>query len=199
MKRITLLAGLATILSTNAIAAPMPANRAEAQYVASYIDQNAAAKGLNCNSERNETKRTNCAYGIGAIAIDNAMKAAGYSYKDTLHKIAQDKTMLGYMSAGLGDFLTPVNMLKNPEGQEFMVKNGLVNRSDIAELNNILSGKTGPDVSQIEGLRRQQPKQTSDYDGCIAAITVQEKMRNPDVNPDTARATAETKCASRKK
>lgn len=184
--------------SANAISAAMPATRAEAKWVASHIDQNIVAKGMSCSSNANETSRSNCAYGYSALALDNAMQAAGYSYRDTLHKIAQDQSIMGYMSAGLGDFVMPINMLTNADGQAFMLKNKLVYKNDIPELKNIITGKRGPDVSQIEGLRHQAPKQTSDFEGCVTARVVQEKLANPGISEGILRANAESLCASKR-
>ncbi|WP_454741030.1 hypothetical protein [Citrobacter freundii] len=155
MNKKTLLIATIALFSANAFSAAMPATRAEARWVASHIDQNIVAKGMSCSSKTDETSRSNCAYGYSALALDDAMQAAGYSYRDTLHKIAKDQSIMGYMSAGLSEFVMPINMLTNADGQAFMLKNKLVYKNDIPELKNIITGKRSPDVSQIEGLRHQ--------------------------------------------
>lgn len=197
MKKIIVALGLSVFYTANALSAAMPANRAEAQWVASNIDQNIVAKGMSCGSKKDETSRTNCAYGYSALAIDNAMQAVGYSYRDTLHKIAKDQSIMGYMSAGLGDFVMPINMLANSDGQAFMLKNKLVYKNDISELKNIITGKRDPEVSQIEGLRHQAPKQTSDFEGCVTARLVHEKLKNPGISEGILRGNAESLCASK--
>jgi hypothetical protein len=150
IKPLVVVLTLYTFFSSFAVAAPMPANRAEAQKVSRHVDSNLQNQWVNCSSQ-GEMSQDNCMYGYTALTFDDAMKKEGYSYKDTLHQIAQSNSMTSYMDSGLKSMFSPMAALQTKQGTKFFVQHDLVYKKDVKALRGIFAENYPDAIKQKQG------------------------------------------------
>lgn len=174
-------------------ASAMPANRLAAQKVNAYIDMNIQSQWMKCTRNK-EMSRDNCVLGYGALTIDDAMRQVGYSYKETLHSIAKNQSMLGYVSLGLNDFFTPLAAMLSEEGANFFVKNDLVNKSDIPILRTMLKTDHDPAMENVTGMRHQHKPNPACVKSIAAKLQAEEQAKGHNYNPSIFEVAAEAQC-----
>ncbi|MBJ2859313.1 hypothetical protein JGB00_19950 [Salmonella enterica subsp. enterica serovar Derby] len=82
-----------------------------------------------------------CVFAYTAYLTDKAITKTGYSTKDTLSRLSQGWQQFEvYRQQGLGELLQPLFMLALvPEGQQFLVKKGMLRQSDIAGFDSMMA------------------------------------------------------------
>lgn len=201
MKTIQLLAHCGSVLllsfcfTSAAQASAMPANRLAAHKVGAYIDMNIQSQWSKCAANK-ELSSDNCLLGYTALTIDNAMRQVGYTYKETLHVIAKNQSMLGYVSLGLNDFFAPLTAVLTDEGTNFFVKQDLVYKSDIPVLRTILNTDQDPAMNDVPGMRHPRNADPA----CVKSTTAQlqaEKAKGHNYNPDVFETAAVAQCMNK--
>lgn len=110
----------------------MPLNLRAANQVGIRIDQRYTVKMANC-VDIHELSRQGCT-AYGAIGIAKAYEAAGYSFRASILDAAKDHGM-AYSSTKMRDMIFPfVIAIRTDDGTDFMVKNGVIEASDVPYL-----------------------------------------------------------------
>ncbi|EPK2898300.1 TPA: hypothetical protein HGS95_04225 [Escherichia coli] len=130
-----------------------------------------------------------CVFAYAADETGKAIQKTGYSTKDTMSVLSNGVLQFElYRQQGMGDLLQPLYMLAwVPEGQQFLIRKGMLRQSDVAGFNNMME-------LERSAKQKQAPKQPTAE--CIRSEIQKILSEQPYIDRGVAEVAAKMKCTN---
>lgn len=130
-----------------------------------------------------------CVFAYTADQTDKAIRKTGYSTQDTMASLSKNWLQFEvYRSEGMGELLQPLYMLALvPEGQQFLIRKGMLRKSDVTGFNNTME-------LERSMKQKQAPKQPTAE--CISSEIQKALSEQPYIDRGVAEMAAKMKCSN---